>query len=1312
MPANLLPIIDRIIVTDPWKLSKNKDQGRLKWLLEQHSTSEPYETAKANDVLCEVEEYGKSLVDQLQLAEFVGLMLMIRSPKEYVEELMAIQIEDSGPESMFHSIHWEALEHMYSWSACGRQKHKIQSQVQKRSVTSDTKISAESEAIWSIAGNTFKTLNISESRDKVRNVFCAACVMEAKSQRILVQRTVNPTIPQSLTRQDSEKVQSALQRPFNILLVASRPNREDDITPLLGSRAVVETLRSLPESQSNRVVFDVARPGTFKALDAHLSRTSKAWHRQGGVGAWFDMVLFDVHGCISNGTAYLSFLSSSGNREHRVRATEVANLLSAHSIETACLISCESAKVTPNASSNLARIFVETGLCSVLAMSFKFTASAANAFLRSFFSHLLAQFPVDIARSLVKARHALITAPLRDAVFGLRVVLPDYLVPVLYVNTKLVPSRRVPALDPIHDKRRDLQALAIKTYEDHVGTLVDREQYILEIEPKLLKAVSRRSARALLLQGMVGIGKSAIAKFLRWWWPFTEFCMASTYLDMSTPQSFSILRSIMAVWTMPVSMDIISDTTSQVFIIDNLDRVTSLAPDTTKAAIAEAEECRKIIKDWLRLIKEKQVFILFTSRSRETWLVDEGVRTLEILKLSSFGAAELTTNVLRKMGVGEEYSDIEGTRYLTLLASHLGNNPLAIKEYLPVLQRQANMRREQIHQPVSTPFLLYNHLQNGSTRPYQDHSGLILVRDLLKLCDSTNPNMKRVLLGLSPLWNVFGEDWFDALEHWFPQYDQEVPSREEINTFLEKHLLDSGWMQVVRLPKGSLHDDRRYYRVHPLLSLAFRQFNSMLDMQSNEDWSERTSKVFMVHFCLRGAKYFSSSQERIDIKPQLLLECSNFLRSVELQILNFQQLRIVLGDKLVTKSIGYVLFRLWELARSGEVQHLNVSVLTESSERFLELLQSPSAGIDVHSDDAIISFTGVSLALADHFTFRNLAKAIGWAESCNKVMLAGPEPWKDREANVLQALSLTLKAYGQLPQPNTRDDERAEKACQYASQALETLSAMGTQAVELGDVRDHSFLIATTILRHMAPLSTSFCNACDKYDENYEEVLEKYKLSLGKDSAGFGAPMALAKQLARRDWWFQQLGVNQRVDYGSRRAAHRSDDSTSKKGDHDMESERLLSDLRLAMSTGDKVAEFQLQDSLIRYYEGKKNWKTAAEHIIELHKLAAEAAAPGRDQHHHPIDLSSFNNFDTRLRHGCILVEAESFDEAQRLYDKLINDVLDTCSSKEKAEEKTGFIPGKTWAWLMQEGSSWDIIMQAQLSLNIASKIKERWPGM
>lgn len=367
-------------------------------------------------------------------------------------------------------------------------------------------------------------------------------------------------------------------------------------------------------------------------------------------------------------------------------------------------------------------------------------------------------------------------------------------------------------------------------------------------------------------------------------------------------------------------------------------------------------------------------------------------------------------------------------------------------------------------------------------------------------------------------------------------------------------------------------------------------------------------KVFMAHFCLRGMAFFSSSEERVDIKPQLLLESSNFLQSVALQICNFEQLGILLGDQLVAKSIGYILYRLWELARSGEVEHLNVSILIKDSENFLEMLQSPPAGFDQRSDDAIISFASVGLALTDHFIVQDLSKAIQLAESCTKFMLASPEPWRDREANVFRAFSLSLKASGQLRQSKTLTHEHAEKACQYAFEALAVLEAMESQPAKFDGVRMHSYLEATSILKHMACFSTSFCNRVDEFGGKYDAALKKVEPSIGKDSTGFGAPMALKRQLARRDWWFKKLGVRQTNTYGDWIMDNEGDS-----GGSDTESTRLLSKLRLAMSNGDKVAEFQLHDALIDYYERTKNWKTAAEHVRELHRLATAAAAAGQD---------------------------------------------------------------------------------------------------
>jgi len=66
---------------------------------------------------------------------------------------------------------------------------------------------------------------------------------------------------------------------------------------------------------------------------------------------------------------------------------------------------------------------------------------------------------------------------------------------------------------------------------------------------------------------------------------------------------------------------------------------------------------------------------------------------------------------------------------------------------------------------------------------------------------------------------------------------------------------------------SSLQQEFQYIRLYPLFCLALRGFSSYLDIESGEDWSDRTSQIFMVHFCQRGAQFYTSSAARIDIKP-------------------------------------------------------------------------------------------------------------------------------------------------------------------------------------------------------------------------------------------------------------------------------------------------------------------------------------------------------------------------------------------------------------------------------------------------------------
>lgn len=1096
------------------------------------------------------------------------------------------------------------------------------------------------------------------------------------------------------------------QRTFNVLLVVSRPNKHNDIDPLLGSRCIVDALRSLPPDESAKVVVDVARPGTFKALEAHLERTTKDWKQRGGVGAWFDMVVFDVHGQIENDTAYLSFLSSSGLKEHRVSATKIAALLREYEVEVAFLVSCESAKVTGSPSSNLARTFVEAGMSAVVAMSFKFTASASKSFLMSFFIQYLGNVQAGVTEALVTARSRLVRSPERNGKFGLKVVLPDYLVPVVYINSTRETSRNVPFADFIHQGRRLLQASAIQDFDETVGDLVGREQDVLEIEARVLKASSTRPNNILLLRGVAGVGKTALLTFLRWWWPYTEFCMACTYVDLGALTGIDELRAITAVWSSDFMLQVASEQRN-VFIIDNLDRVSYSSPSTNPAEAARASQCLKGLKQWLARMRGSKVVIILASKSRESWLAEEGVRSLDLQGLSPYDSAELMAAILDRMKVKEKFADAESTKYLAHLASHLGHNPLAIKEYVPVLQRQSEMDRDSVRVWVDNPFKLYNHLQNGSTRPHQDRSSLRFTQELLQFCDKNNPAMKRVLLGLAPMWNVYREDWFDTLIEWMPQYGQSIPPLTEIRTFFDSYILDSGWADIVRLPKGSLQQEFRYIRLHPLFCLALRGFSSYLDIESGEDWSDRTSKIFLVHFCLRGAQFYTSTAARIDIKPQMLLESSNFLRAVELQTANLDQVGNVLGHTLVVKSIGYILYRLWELVRSSGVPHLNVDILIDTSDGFLQkLLDSPPAGLNQYGTEMCISFLTVGTCLVDHLMVRDIGKAIQYAESCVTFLEPAPDPWGTNEVLVFKAQVMMLKASALSGQAEGTNE--AEAACQFAAKAVEILAELGSKQVKFADVKKATNMLAYSTLRNLSAFSSTFREKKGIYDQEYDQLWGGFT-SRGweaRDSKEYGPVLAAQEQLTRRNWWQSELGVRKTDTY---RALMTGDDTSSDAGDTGENKSKadLLLELHQAVSSGDETAEYFLQNALVRYHEKEEDWKTAAEHVREILRLDAALVSGDR----HTRDMGYFQGERYKLRHALILIRADAFKEAYELYGSIITEVLNKCASAEEGKQKTHFLPGMTWATLMKEGSSWDVILPAMLETMIAQEIGKRWPG-
>lgn len=85
---------------------------------------------------------------------------------------------------------------------------------------------------------------------------------------------------------------------------------------------------------------------------------------------------------------------------------------------------------------NLARAFVECDIPSVIAMSYKVTASFVSIFYKSFYNALL-KSDSSVAEAVGVARQVLIKHKDRNVGFGVKVELEDWIIPVLYESHTL-----------------------------------------------------------------------------------------------------------------------------------------------------------------------------------------------------------------------------------------------------------------------------------------------------------------------------------------------------------------------------------------------------------------------------------------------------------------------------------------------------------------------------------------------------------------------------------------------------------------------------------------------------------------------------------------------------------------------------------------------------------------------------------------------------------------------------------------------------------------------------------------------------------
>ncbi len=921
------------------------------WLLEQHSTLYPYDRNQAQRSTSMVENYGASLARQLDVA---GIFSGFESLLEEMD-VVVVNIRDNGKRSLLHKLHWEVLE-----TSCPHDRPYM--------------------------------------------------------PRLLVRRLVSPDNSQKVVGGD-ESLGSA-KRHWNILMVVARPDKNDDIDPLLGTRALCQVSTMMEKSRaflskadvdfcspvttsevqkhlkSYDIDFEVARPGSWIALKEMLRVRTEAWHESGGHGAWFDLVHFDVHGALWNGEAHLVFSSATGQNALWKSASKIGKLLKRYHIPHVLLNSCNSAKVTSNHLSNLARTVVEAGVRTVIAMSFKFTSSAANLFNVAFYLRLFrTPSPPDVLSALMAARGVLWRITKRTGRMGQTVEIPDHIVPVIYVgaahSSACLPWRRLSGepykvLSDLENATTSTMATLVAEQWAARSPLFDsgRQQEIVELEWLLLKT---HKSNVALMTGMVDTGKTLLLRLLASWWTATAFVESCRYV-CARSNGFEKITSILEELREESATSLTGK--RRLLIIDHLDIATMLSDDGKGEPLSPwTDEQKGTFTSLIQTFVGGPYLLMLVARDREAYL---GVPASQVYRLGGLAhhhANDLALETFKKGGLQEAIIDEKEKRYIQYLTSRLLYNPLAIIFFVEGMIAGLKNFPQYPWLP-DRPSRLFDWLTTSATNGsvYYDQEKSPIAREcflfICNLCEGNTVASKKrrsIILSLAPCNSVFHREWIDRLmpenHDKLPPDDSRrkvIPTRAEFHGFLDSVLLKSGWMEDFDLPLPEGKVDR-YIHIHPVFTNIVRTLPSMGEGKYWQDLPKSVSYVFGNYNYERIQRFLLVDGEIQDIvevpgteKHRAIVGWESLGREtilrIQVEAANYLQGAMQLIQEKDYTDAKAILLVLWEVAIRSRTPALSVEMLLVCITHFRLTLRQTLAGSVNNEGD---SYHQMALAIAE-----------------------------------------------------------------------------------------------------------------------------------------------------------------------------------------------------------------------------------------------------------------------------------------------------------------------------------------------------------
>ena len=781
-----------ISVRDPFADAHNVKEERLRWILQDYYSKFPFDNSTAKTITKDIKAYSESLINQ------VGLVPSLKQEIQPTEEFEDIE-EFEVVLDIVDAGQWSRLGCLH----------------------------------W-------ETMQMT-----------ALVQTELPKMRLSIRHVVQSNSVPGVANQASHL--EGLSRDTNILIVVSRYMKRDDIDPLLGSRAIYAAALHT----TNTINIEILRPGTWASFQTLLKARTEQWWARGGVGPWFDVVHFDVHGVVIKDCAYLLFLTSSGQKFLKRSCEDAGRLLEAYMVRAVVLNACESAKATGVPSSNLARNLISYGIEVVIGMSFELTNDATEIFMRAFyFRNFSKKYLLNFVKALACAREALSSSPKRVGRLNVSVSLPDYLVPVMYVNSK------IPAVSPVIEAvyldspiltAYDLAASSAAVEfgaQYHIleqpPDIIGREKDVLEVEWRVLQS---NHPSALVLSGSPRVGKTAFVKFLGEWWSMTDLVGQVRHLPLERDDLGNIFgymkRRIELLEQKPSSR-------SALMILDDAN-VSSYRNGTVESNISLTQ--RAELSAMFKKICEHKDVLLIVCRTPEDWYELPQSQHLKLPPLTAYHASKLAARVIEKVGWKHTLDTEINTDYVDFLNSRFNYNPMSILS----MYRAAKTSYEQMKilpgfgtdpfmRVPNTPQNLFLTLLLAILTPDFDNPAIAdLASGLIKTVGQGPPADCLSLFSLTIVTNICPELWFDIAAQCYADtakrigYTLQTPTETEIAGFVTTILLSSGWMEAFDV---AMNDNtyKRYFRVHPILTNLLRYF--MLSTPELKPWHEALTETF------------------------------------------------------------------------------------------------------------------------------------------------------------------------------------------------------------------------------------------------------------------------------------------------------------------------------------------------------------------------------------------------------------------------------------------------------------------------------------